>query len=308
MTNPSAAVSTGRKRAHAGDQAVKGTNRAPREKDPPLLKAQKAAATQDILELLTHYLRMTPIELEVALKTGRPKKSKDVSPGPSGDKFRRYLAGEAAANVNLAGLMFTAVEKGLFDPSRTVEYCQTPGISRAVLPVRRLLLKLAIEGRGNATEQEASTARKAYQRSHAAKLKQQKNERDRFAGWKKSVDKRLLRLIVQLTTMKHYAWSATHPASLRLTDLDGYLDVAPQQRFADDIQLIVQQVRGLELDPMYMLNADLPIDPDTAEEKAEIQKQLTAYLARREAQELCFKARVVPASGNDKLAQPQMLI
>jgi 5,10-methylenetetrahydrofolate reductase len=82
--------------------------------------------------------------------------------------------------------------------------------------------------------------------------------------------------------MKHYDWIPTDPASQRKVDLDGYLDVAPQQAFSDDVHQMVRQVRALQLDPMYLLNGDLPVEADTEAEKAEISKQLRKLLKSRE--------------------------
>ena len=82
--------------------------------------------------------------------------------------------------------------------------------------------------------------------------------------------------------MKHYDWIPTDLASQRKVDLDGYLDVAPQQAFFEDVHQMVRQVQGLQLDPMYLLNADLPVEADTEAEKAEISKQLRKFLKRRE--------------------------
>lgn len=252
----------------------------PRKKDPPVLKAQKRSATLEAIYVIQHFSLLTPIEIEKALNIGRPRHSKASDTGPSGDVIRGYIKEETAGDATLARLMFSAAEQGLLDPQRFVELSYYPGIRRAILPVRKLLLQLAIRGETRASSQEANKGYTDYCTSLEKLGKERRNELNRFKAWKKSSRKSVLTFIDRLNSLKHYLWVPNDPSCHEPIDIDGYPTVAPLDVFVERASKFVSMIDSIQLDPMYELDADLPIPADTPEEAAEVERQLGLYLAQ----------------------------
>lgn len=200
------------KRATAGSKTEKaGVERkpGPRRPDPPLLKAQKAAATRDAVRAIQACSGLPAAAIEELLGIGRDKQSKNN--GKTGELLNSYLGAtekkDTARDETLARIMFRAIEHGLLDPQQMILMSMEPGIRRAILPVRSLLLKLAIRGETKASPEEAYEGYKRWFVALAQQEKDRQNERANLVSWKKKVLKGLDEFLIRLDSLQHYSWA-----------------------------------------------------------------------------------------------------
>lgn len=254
----------------------------PRKKDVVALKEQKAAATREAVAVIQACSGLSAIEIEERLGIGRQKQSKRA--GRSGEMINSYLNADierdTAANATLARLMFSAVEHGLVNPHEFISMSARPGIRRAILPVRSLLLQLAIRGESNATKEEADRGYREWCKALGKKTTACTNERAQFIEWKKKACKGLVEFVDRLASMKQHAWSLTLPNMVAAVEVDGYLSVDSGEAFFQRVDELRAMIEAIQLDPLHEIDGDLPDVKDSSEEGAEVQRQLSQHLDR----------------------------
>jgi len=198
-----------------------------RKADPPLLKAQKAAATREAVAVIQAFCVLPASEIEDLLDIGRPKPSKKG--GKTGELLNSYLRAsedkDTAADETLARLMFSAVEHGLLDPQKIISMSMRPGSRRAMLPVRSLLLQLAIRSETKASKAEADNGYKKWCAAVTEHDTERRKERAKFATWKKKAARGLAHFLERMESMSHYSWFIEHKDSRTTYELDGLLTI-----------------------------------------------------------------------------------
>lgn len=275
--------------------ATKDGEQPKRKPDAPALKAQKAAATREAMAVIKSFSNLSASAIEEKLGIGRPKQSK--KDGKSGDLVNRFRrAGSTATakqnstkaskavsparDVTLGYIMFEAVKCGLLDPQRYVEMCAQPGIRRAILPVSRLLLRLAIRGERTATNAEAKEGYGEWCKAVEEHNTKRSNERARFTNWKLTAQGGLSELIERLDTMQHHSWSPTDPECLKVIVVDGSTVISPRMAFLQSAYRLMSMIETIEQDAMYEIDGDLPGLELSDAEKAEVLRQQGRYIDR----------------------------
>jgi len=224
---------------------------APRKPDPPLLKAQKAAATREAVEVIQAFSGLSASEIEQRLDIGRVKKS--TKGGKSGELLNGYLRATEDSNTagdeKLAELMFKAVEHGLLDPQKMMYMLMRPGIRRAIHPVRSLLLQLAIRGETRASKAEAHRGYLQWCAAVRSHGKDRGNERYNFGEWRDKAIRGLDEFLERLDSMSHYSWAVERKDRGTVHDFDGLLTITSGRRSAQ---------------PVYAVDARIEITPQQA--------------------------------------------
>ncbi len=233
----SSAKSGGRTNTKSASSSPK---EAPRKPDPPLLKAQKAAATREAVEVIQAFSGLSASEIEQRLDIGRVKKSKKG--GKSGELLNGYLRATEDSNTagdeKLAELMFKAVEHGLLDPQKMMYMLMRPGIRRAIHPVRSLLLQLAIRGETRASKAEAHRGYMQWWAAVRSHGKDRGNERYNFGEWRDKAIRGLDEFLERLDSMSHYSWAVEPKDRGTVHDLNGLLTITSGRSSAKSVYAV----------------------------------------------------------------------
>jgi hypothetical protein len=220
--------------------ASSSPNEALRKPDPPLLKAQKAAATREAVEVIQAFCGLSASEIEERLDIGRVKKSKKG--GKSGELLNGYLRATEDSNTagdeKLAELMFAAVKNGLLDPQKMIYMLMRPGIRRAIHPVRSLLLQLAIRGETRASRAEADRGYKQWCDAVRSHGKARGNERYNFGEWRDKAIRGLDEFLERLDSMSHYSWTVERKDRGTVHELNGRLTITSGRRSAQSVYAV----------------------------------------------------------------------